>query len=133
MLLAVLVLMQLAHDALPSTWSYYTMLKFGWGPGDVAWSLVAIGALSAFSFAVLPRLVVPRIGERGAVYLGFATGALAYLGYALGDQGLDVLCLDDPFHSGRRGRPGAQRHHVPPRAARPNRANCRARRQASPA
>ena len=69
-LLAVLVLVQLAHDSLPSTWTYYTMLKFGWGPGDVAWSLVAVGALTAFSFAVLPRLVVPRIGERGAVYMG---------------------------------------------------------------
>ncbi|MEO7053411.1 MAG: MFS transporter, partial [Rhizomicrobium sp.] len=81
-LLAVLVLMQFAHDSLPSTWSYYTMLKFGWGPGDVAWSLVAVGALTAFSFAVLPRLVVPRIGERGTVYLGFVFGTIAYLGYA---------------------------------------------------
>ncbi len=83
MLLAVLVLVQFAHDSLPSTWSYYTMLKFGWGPGDVAWSLVAVGVLTAFSFAVLPRLVVPRIGERGAVYLGFAFGTVSYLGYAL--------------------------------------------------
>ena len=30
-LLAVLVLVQFAHDSLPSTWTYYTMLKFGWG------------------------------------------------------------------------------------------------------
>jgi DHA1 family tetracycline resistance protein-like MFS transporter len=85
-LLAVLVLVQFAHDSLPSTWTYYTMLKFGWGPGDVAWSLVAVGVLTAFSFAVLPRLVVPRIGERGAVYLGFAFGTVAYLGYALADK-----------------------------------------------
>jgi MFS transporter, DHA1 family, tetracycline resistance protein len=81
-LLAVLVLVQFAHDSLPSTWTYYTMLKFGWGPGDVAWSLVAVGVLTAFSFAVLPRLVVPRLGERGAVYLGFLFGAASYLGYA---------------------------------------------------
>ena len=85
-LLAVLVLVQFAHDSLPSTWTYYTMLKFGWGPGDVAWSLVAVGMLTAFSFAALPRLVVPRIGERGAVYLGFAFGTVAYLGYALADK-----------------------------------------------
>jgi DHA1 family tetracycline resistance protein-like MFS transporter len=86
LLLAVLVLVQFAHDSLPSTWTYYTMLKFGWGPGDVGWSLVAIGVLTAFSFAVLPRLVVPRLGERGAVYLGFAFGTVAYLGYALADK-----------------------------------------------
>jgi len=86
MLLAVLVMVQFAHDSLPSTWTYYTMLKFNWGPGDVAWSLVAIGVLTAFSFAVLPRLVVPRLGERRAVYLGFAFGTVSYLGYALSSK-----------------------------------------------
>jgi DHA1 family tetracycline resistance protein-like MFS transporter len=104
-LLAVLVMMQLAHDSLPSTWSYYTMLKFGWGPGDVAWSLVAIGALSAFSYAVLPRLVVPRIGERGAVYLGFATGAMAYLGYALAAKTWIFYAWMIPFTIGGVGGP----------------------------
>jgi DHA1 family tetracycline resistance protein-like MFS transporter len=104
-LLAVLVMMQLAHDSLPSTWSYYTMLKFGWDPGDVAWSLVAIGALSAFSYAVLPRLVVPRIGERGAVYLGFATGAMAYLGYALATKAWIFYAWMIPFTIGGVGGP----------------------------
>jgi DHA1 family tetracycline resistance protein-like MFS transporter len=81
-LFAVLMLAQIAHDSLPSTWTYYTMLKFGWGPGDVAWSLVAIGALTTVSFGVLPRLVVPRIGERRTVCLGLLCGALSYAGYA---------------------------------------------------
>ena len=40
------ILTRLAHDALPATWTYYTMLKFNWGPADVALSLVAIGALT---------------------------------------------------------------------------------------
>ena len=82
MLIAVLVPMQLSHDSLPSTWSYYTMLKFHWGPGDVAWSLVAIGALSAISYAVLPGLIVKRVGEKGAVIIGFVFGAASYAGYA---------------------------------------------------
>ncbi len=81
-MLAVGVLLQVAHDALPATWTYYTMLKFGWGPGDVAWSLVAVGAFTAVSFGVLPRLIVPRIGEPRAVYLGFVCAALGYAGYA---------------------------------------------------
>jgi DHA1 family tetracycline resistance protein-like MFS transporter len=82
-LFVVLALMQFAHDCLPSTWTYYTMLKFGWGPGEVAWSLVAVGALSVVSFGVLPRLLVPRIGEKRAVCLGLLCGALSYAGYAL--------------------------------------------------
>ncbi len=82
LLFGVLLFIRLAHDALPSTWTYYTMLKFNWGPGDVALSLVAVGALSAVSFMVLPRLVVPRLGETRAVYVGLAFGAMAYAGYA---------------------------------------------------
>jgi DHA1 family tetracycline resistance protein-like MFS transporter len=81
-LFGALVLLRLAHDSLPSTWSYYTMLKFGWGPGDVAMSLVAVGALSAVSFALLPRLLTPRLGETKSVVLGFAAGTIGYAGYA---------------------------------------------------
>ncbi|MBL6852028.1 MAG: TCR/Tet family MFS transporter [Alphaproteobacteria bacterium] len=81
-LLGVGVLLQLAHDSLPATWTYYTMLKFNWGPGDVAWSLVGVGVTTAVSFAVLPRLVVPRLGEGGAVYFGLFFAALGYAVYA---------------------------------------------------
>jgi DHA1 family tetracycline resistance protein-like MFS transporter len=82
LLFVVNVLMRLAHDCLPSTWTYYTMLKFGWGPGGVAWSLVAVGVLTTFSYGLLPRLVVPRLGESRAVMGGLFCGALAYAGYA---------------------------------------------------
>jgi DHA1 family tetracycline resistance protein-like MFS transporter len=117
LLLAVLVLAQFAHDSLPSTWSYYTMLKFGWGPGDVASSLVAVGVLTAFSFAVLPRLVVPRIGERGAVYLGFAFGTISYLGYALAAKAWMFYAWMIPFTLGGVGGPALNAimsHNVPP-------------------
>lgn len=116
MLLAVLVLVQFAHDSLPSTWSYYTMLKFGWGPGDVAWSLVAVGALTAFSFAVLPRLVVPRVGERGAVYLGFLFGVIAYFGYAFATRSWMFYAWMIPFTLGGVGGPALNAimsHSVP--------------------
>jgi DHA1 family tetracycline resistance protein-like MFS transporter len=82
MLFAVLAMMRLAHDSLPSTWTYYTMLKFNWGPADVAWSLVAVGVLTTISFGLLPRLLVPRLGESRAVFLGLICAVLAYAGYA---------------------------------------------------
>ena len=116
-LFAVLVMVRLAHDALPSTWTYYTMLKFGWGPGDVAWSLVAVGILTAFSFAVLPRLVVPRIGEKGAVYLGFAFGTVSYFGYAFSTKAWMFYAWMIPFTLGGVGGPALNAimsHSVPP-------------------
>ena len=81
-LFAVVAMIRLAHDALPSTWTYYTMLKFSWGPAQVAWSLVAVGVLMAFSFGLLPRLLVPRLGESRSVFLGLCCAAIAYAGYA---------------------------------------------------
>jgi len=85
-LIGVTILMRLAHDSLPTTWTYYTMLKFGWTPGDVALSLMAVGALTALSFGFLPRLVVPLIGEINAVYIGFLAAGVGYLGYAYATQ-----------------------------------------------
>jgi DHA1 family tetracycline resistance protein-like MFS transporter len=81
-LIGVGVLLLLAHDALPATWTYYTMLKFHWTPAQVGYSLMAVGVLTAATFAVLPRLVVPRLGEIRAVYVGFFCAALGYAGYA---------------------------------------------------
>lgn len=105
LLIAVLVLAQFAHDCLPSTWSYYTMLKFGWGPGDIAWSLVAIGALVTLSYAVLPRLLVPRIGEANTVYFGIFFTGLAYAGYAFAGSGWVFYAWMIPFTLGGVGQP----------------------------
>ncbi|MEI9887294.1 MAG: TCR/Tet family MFS transporter [Rhizomicrobium sp.] len=85
-LIGIVVLGRLAHDANPATWTYYTMEKFGWGPGEVAWSLVAVGVLTTVSFGVLPRLVIPRIGETRAVGIGLFCAALGYAGYAFSSQ-----------------------------------------------
>jgi MFS transporter, DHA1 family, tetracycline resistance protein len=115
-LFAVMVLVQLAHDSLPSTWTYYTMLKFHWGPADVAWSLVAVGVLTAISFAVLPRLLVPRLGETRAVWLGLGCGALAYAGYALAPTPLVLYGWMILFALGGVGRPALNAilsHKVP--------------------
>jgi MFS transporter, DHA1 family, tetracycline resistance protein len=85
-LMGVTILTQLGHDSLPATWTYYTMLKFNWTPGDVALSLMAVGALTALSFGFLPRIVVPKIGEVNAVYIGFLAGGIGYAGYAFSSQ-----------------------------------------------
>lgn len=82
----VIVLMRLAHDANPVIWSYYTMLKFHWSPAQVGYSLMAVGAMMAVVFSVLMRIIVPRIGELRAAYLGMTCGAIGFLGYAYATQ-----------------------------------------------
>ena len=81
-LCGVMVLMRIAHDSNPAVWTYYTMLKFHWTTAEVGYSLMAIGAIVAVSYAWLPRFLIPKIGEVRAVYLGLAGGAASFAGYA---------------------------------------------------
>lgn len=86
-LLASMVFLQFAHDVSPTTWAYYTMLKFGWSPKDVGLSLAAVGVGIAFSMSVLTRVITPRIGEERAAYLGLFGSTLSFLGYAFVPEG----------------------------------------------
>jgi DHA1 family tetracycline resistance protein-like MFS transporter len=95
-LCAVLVLMRIAHDANPVVFSYYTMEKFGWGPKEVGWSLVAVGIIVTIGYSTLPRLV-SRIGERNAVYIGLLGGALCFTGYAFSTAGWMIFIFMVPF------------------------------------
>ena len=95
-LCGVLVLMRIAHDANPSVFSYYTMLKFHWTPSQVGTSLMAIGVVVAISYMSLPRLI-HYTGEARAVYIGLAGGALSFLAYAFATQGWMMYVATLPF------------------------------------
>lgn len=81
-LLVVLVPYQLAHDANPAVWGFYTILKFDWSSWDIGWSLFAVGASIMFVNAVLVAPTIARLGERGAVYLGFSGMATGFAMFA---------------------------------------------------
>jgi MFS transporter, DHA1 family, tetracycline resistance protein len=93
---AVVVLMRIAHDSNPATWTYYTMLKFHWTTAQVGYSLMAVGAVVSVSYAFLPRLI-RRIGETRSVYIGLAGGALSFVGYATSTQSWMLYAWMLPF------------------------------------
>jgi len=86
-LLQVLFLWQLAHQVFPSTWAYYTMLKFSWSEQAVGVSLAFVGTIMAFSTAGMTRLLVPRLGEQRAALSGLLSGSAAFFGYAFASRG----------------------------------------------
>jgi len=63
------------------------MLKFNWSPAQVGYSLMVVGAMLAFVFSFVTRLVVPRVGEVRSVYLGLACGTVGFMGYAFASHG----------------------------------------------
>lgn len=86
-LLAALSLWALAHQAFQNTWSYYTMLKFGWTEAAVGASLAAIGVVVAITQGGLTRVLIPRWGECNAATVGMVCVAVAYSIYATAPYG----------------------------------------------
>ncbi len=87
-LAVVTFLWQLSHQVFPTTWSFYTMLRFGWSEAAVGYSLAFVGVIMAIGQGVLTRVLIPRLGgERRAALVGLVLGTAAYLGYALATRG----------------------------------------------
>ena len=86
-LAAALFLWQLGHQVLPSTWAFYTMLKFRWSEAAVGASLAFVGSIMATGQGVLTRVIIPRFGERRTALAGLLFGTVGYLGYALATRG----------------------------------------------
>src|SRR5262245_29423763 len=83
----VIGLASLAQFMLHMSWVLYTKFKFGWGPGQVGWSLFAVGVVSAFSQGVLLRPLLARFTPRQLAVTGMTVGSLTYLGFGLATQG----------------------------------------------
>jgi len=83
----VIALASLAQFMLHMSWVLYTKFKFGWGPGQVGWSLFAVGVVSAFSQGVLLKPLLARFTPRQLAIVGLLVGSMTYLGFGLATQG----------------------------------------------
>jgi DHA1 family tetracycline resistance protein-like MFS transporter len=99
-MLVALVFYQIAHDANPATWTYYTMLKFGWSERDVGYSMGAVGLSLVAVQAGLVQPLIDRFGERRTVFLGFAMMATGYAGFAFSSAGWMMIAFIVPFSLG---------------------------------
>jgi DHA1 family tetracycline resistance protein-like MFS transporter len=85
-LITVTFLWQLAMQVYPSTWSFFTMLRFGWSEQAVGYSLAFVGVIMIITQGGLTRLVIPRVGEKPAALVGMLAGAASFAGYAFATQ-----------------------------------------------
>jgi DHA1 family tetracycline resistance protein-like MFS transporter len=86
-------LWMVAHQSYPSTWAFFTKLKFGWSERAVGASLSYSGFALALAQAFVTRRLVPRIGERRAILLGLSIGMVGFLGNALVPRGWMVFVV----------------------------------------
>lgn len=81
-LFAAVFLYQIAHDSMPSVWTFFTMERFGWSETEVGLSLGFVGILTAIVQGGLVGAIVKRVGEERTVYLGYTLQTVGFLGYA---------------------------------------------------
>lgn len=95
-LVAIAVLSQFAHYVLPSTFVLYADYRYGWDERDVGWVFALVGVSNALVQALLVRKLVPKIGERRAVLIGFAAGTVGFATMGLANVG-SVFLIAIPF------------------------------------
>lgn len=96
-LMLVMVPYQLAHDANPAVWGFYTMHKFDWPVSMVGASLFVVGATIMFVNAVLVAPAIEKFGEVKAVVIGFSSMALGFFVFAFATKSWMVFAGIFPF------------------------------------
>ncbi len=82
-----LIFFYLAHDALPSVWTYYVLHKFSWTEGQTGLALMVVGLCSALVSGFLVGPLVKHLGEARTAYLGCTLAAASFFGYAFAASG----------------------------------------------
>lgn len=90
-LASVIFLFQLSQTVLPNIFVLYTGYRYGWTPGVLGFTFMATGASMILVQMFLVGPVVKKVGERGSVLLGAASGAIGFLIYALAPTGFLYL------------------------------------------
>jgi DHA1 family tetracycline resistance protein-like MFS transporter len=90
-------LIYLAAQAVQTTWSYFTIYRFGWGPGMVGISLTVVGVLIAGVQAGLTRVIIPKIGNERSIYLGLCLYTLGMVLFAFATQGWMMFIFLVPY------------------------------------
>jgi DHA1 family tetracycline resistance protein-like MFS transporter len=99
---------QLAGQAHPSTWSYFTMKVFDWTPDEVGYSLAFVGLIVAVVQGGLTRVITPKIGERKAISYGLLLWSLGFLLFAFATESWMMYAFMIPFGLGGLAGPALQ-------------------------
>lgn len=71
-LLTVMFFLEMAGQVYPSTWTFYTIERFGWSIREIGYSLTAFGLLMAVVQGGLVGPITKAIGNYKTAYIGFA-------------------------------------------------------------
>lgn len=79
-------LANLAGQALPSTWSYYSIERYDWSPKEIGISLMFVGLLVAIAQGFLVDVLVKKLGKKGVIILGFLLWTIGMFLFSLASE-----------------------------------------------
>lgn len=86
-LIVIFIMAMFANRVAEITWVLYTGYRFHWGPLLNGLSLAMVGVMFIVGQGVMPRVLIPRIGEARAVVLGLSVSVILPALYGLVPQG----------------------------------------------
>jgi len=107
-LILIVFLLNIAGHSAQSTWTYFTMLKFSWTEEMVGYSLAFVGLTIGIVQGGLIRVIVPKIGEMKAVFVGLAFYLTGYMLFAFANHGWMMFAFMVPYALGGLGMPAIQ-------------------------
>lgn len=104
----VFLLINLAGQSLPACWSFYTISRYGWGTTGIGLSLAFVGICVAIVQGGLTRVIIPKIGEKRAVYFGTIFAMIGMTGIALASEQWMIFAAIVPLALGGLNGPSLQ-------------------------
>ncbi len=103
-----LIFIYIAGHATHSTWTYYTMEKFGWDEAMVGYSLGFVGLMIAIVQGGLTRIVIPKFGQKNSVFVGLSLYTVGFILFAFANQGWMMFAFIVPYALGGLAGPSLQ-------------------------
>jgi DHA1 family tetracycline resistance protein-like MFS transporter len=85
------VLLYLSGHATQSTWTFYTIEKFGWNEQWVGYSLGFVGLMVAIVQGGLIRIVIPKLGQKRSVFVGLTFYTIGFFLFAIATKGSSLI------------------------------------------
>lgn len=102
------ILLYLASNAVQSTWSFFTKFRFDWSEKMIGYSLTVAGILIAGVQGGLIRVIIPKLGQKNSVYVGFILYALGLVLLGMANQGWQMFAFLLPYCLGGIAGPALQ-------------------------
>ncbi len=107
-LVSSLFLIFIAAQAVQSNWAYYTMFKFEWNEAWVGYSLGFVGLLVAIVQGGLIRILIPKLGQNRALYIGLALNCIGLALFSIANEGWMMFIILIPYALGGIAGPAIQ-------------------------